>query len=50
MGYADMKGLRFRDTQELCFDAWKRSYMGCAALLCGRFAYVQEFSFQNVKR
>ena len=37
MGTAVMKRLRFADTQELCFEAWKRSHMGCAALICGRF-------------
>ena len=37
MGIAVMKRLRFADTQELCFEAWKRSHMGCAALICGRF-------------
>ena len=34
---AVLKRLRFADTQELCFEAWKRSHMGCAALICGRF-------------
>ena len=42
MGIADMKGLRFADTQESCFGAWNSSHMGCAALLCGRFDDAQE--------
>ncbi len=37
-----MKGLRFADTQESCFEALKRSNMRCAALLCGRFVDAQE--------
>ena len=41
-----MKGLRFADTQGSCFEAWKRSHMGCAAMLCGRFADVQEYFFK----
>ena len=43
---AFMKGLRFADTQELCFEAWKRSHLPCSALLCGRFADSQESRFQ----
>ncbi len=42
MGFAVMKGLRFGETQESCFEAWKLSHMGGVALLCGRFADVQE--------
>ena len=49
MGIAVMKGLRFVGTQELCLEAWKRSHMGCAALLSGRFAEVQKFCFQTAK-
>ena len=45
-----MKGLRFADTQESCFEAWKSSHMGCSALLCGRFADSQESRFQASKR
>ena len=41
-----MKGLRFADNQESYFEYWKRSYMGCAALLCGLFAEAQELSIQ----
>ena len=42
MGFAVMKGLRFGDIQESCFEAWKLSHMGGVALLCGRFADAQE--------
>ena len=45
-----VKGLRFADTQDSCFEAWKRSHMGCSALLCGRFADSQESRFQALKR
>ncbi len=45
-----MKGLRFANTQQSCFEAWKRSYMGCFALLCGRFDDSQESRFQASKR
>ena len=31
VGIAVVKGLRFADTQELRFEAWKRSHMGCYA-------------------
>ena len=41
-----MKFLRFADTQESCFEAWKSSEMGCADLLCGRFAFAQESRIQ----
>ena len=41
-GIAVMKGLRFVGTKETCFDAWKLSHMGYAALLCGLFGDVQE--------
>ena len=44
-----MKGLGFAGTQESCFEAWKRSHMCCAALLCGRFADVQELHFKHEK-
>ena len=42
MGIAVMKGIRFADTQKSSFEALKRSYMGCAELLCVRFAAAQE--------
>ena len=45
-----MKGLRFVGTQESCFETWKSSHMGCAALLCGRFACVQELRFKTENR
>ena len=45
-----MKGLRFTDTRESCFEAWKHSHMGCSALLCGRFDDSQESRFQASKR
>ena len=45
-----MKGLRFADTQESCFEAWKRSHMGSSALLCGRFADSEESRFEAEKR
>ena len=47
---AVMKGLRFADTQESCFEAWKRSHIGCSTLLCGRFDDSQESPFQASKR
>ena len=47
---AVMKRLRFADTQESCFEASKRSHMGCSALLCGRLADSQESRFQASKR
>ena len=47
---AVMKGLRFADTQESCFEAWNRSHMSCSALLCGLFADFQESRFQSTKR
>ena len=49
MGIAVMKCLRFADTQESCFEAWKRSYLSCAALQCGRLAYAQESRNQAAK-
>ncbi len=45
-----MKGLGFAGTKESCFEACKRFYMGCASLLCGRFADVQELRFKTEKR
>ena len=45
-----MKELRFASTQESCFEAWKRSYMGCSAQLCVRFDDSQESGFQATKR
>ena len=50
MGNAIMKGLRFADTQELCFEAWKRSYNACSAILCGQFSYSQKSRFLSLKR
>ena len=50
MGNAVMKGLRFADTQELCFDAWKNSYIACSAILCGKFADSQKSRFLALKR
>ncbi len=48
---AVMKGLRFaNNTQETCFEAWKRSHIGCSAMLCGRFADSQKSRFQASKR
>ncbi len=47
---AVMKRLWFPYTQESCFDAWKRSHMGCSSLLCDRFADSQESRFQASKR
>ena len=44
-----MKELRFADTQDSCFEAWKSSHMCCSALLCGRFADTQESRFQASK-
>ena len=46
--FADIQ--RFADTQDSCFEAWKRSHMGYYALLCGRFAESQESRFQALKR
>ena len=40
----------FANTQESCFETWKRSYMGCSALLCCRFDVSQESCFQASKR
>ena len=39
----------FADTRETYFEAWKRSQIGCSALLCGRFAESQESRFQAMK-
>ena len=50
MGNAVKKELRFADTQESCFEAWKRSHMGCCALLCCRFDDFQETRVQASKR
>ncbi len=44
------KGLRFADTQESCFETWKRSHMGSSALIFGRFDDSQESCFQASKR
>ena len=46
MFIAVMSGHRFADVQESCFEAWKRSHMVCAALLCARFADAQESRIQ----
>ncbi len=45
-----MKGLRFADTQKSCFEAWKHSHMGCAALLCGRFDNAQEIDYLGCEK
>ncbi len=45
-----MKGLRFADTQELCFEAWKLSYIASSALLCGQLVYSQKSRFLALKR
>ena len=50
MGIPTMKGIRFADTQESCFEAWKRSRIGCASLLCGRIADAQESRIQATNR
>ena len=42
-----MKGLRFADTMDWCFETWKSSHMGCEALLCGRLADVQELRLKS---
>ena len=43
--------LRFADTQELCFEAWKRSYNACSDLLCGQFSVLRNrvFRLRNVQ-
>ena len=45
-----MKGLRFADTQESCFEASKRFNMGSAVLEGGRSADIRESCFQAAKR
>ncbi len=50
MGNEVIERLRFADTQELCFEAWKRSHMSCSDLLCGRYADSQKSRFQASKR
>ena len=50
MGSAVIKGIRFADSQELCFEAWKRSYNACSAHLCGQFSDSQKSRFQASKR
>ena len=50
MGKADMKELRHADTQELSFEAWKRSYIACSALLYGQFADSQKSRVLALKR
>ena len=50
MGNAVIKGFRIADTQELCFEAWKRLHMGCAALLFVRFSDVEELRLKPEKR
>ena len=50
MVFGVIKGLRFGNTQESCFEAWKRSNMDCAALLCVRFAVAQNSCIQAEKR
>ncbi len=36
MRNAFMKGRRFAETQESCFEAWKRLHKSCSVQLCGR--------------
>ncbi len=50
MRSAFIKGPPFGDTKEWFFEAWKRSHMGCSALLCCRFVDFQESRFQDSKR
>ena len=50
IGSADMKGLRFSNTQELHFQAWNLLYMGRVVLQGGRFADVQKLRFETAKR
>ncbi len=50
MGNEFMKGLRIADTQELCFEAWKRSDMACSVLPFGQFADSKKSGFQASKR
>ncbi len=45
-----IRGLCFANTQESCFESYKRSYMSCSALLCVRFDDSQESRFQATKR
>ena len=49
MVIAFMKGLRFADTQESCFEGWIRSHMCCEALVSSRIAEVQELCFKPEK-
>ncbi len=46
-----MKGLRFADSQESCFEGWKRSHMGFFALLFGRLLISRNrvFRLRNVQ-
>ncbi len=44
-----MKGLRFADTQDSCFEAWRRLHMGCSAMIYRRFADSHESRFQSRK-
>ena len=50
MSNAVLKGLRFADTQESCFEAWKSSHLACSAHLCGRFVDSQKSHFQTLGR
>ncbi len=50
MSIAVLKGLGFAGTKDSCFEAWKRLNIGWAALLCGRFADVQELSLKPEER
>ena len=50
MGFAVTKGLRYGDAQVSCFEAWKRSHMVCAALICGRFTDAQAWCIQAANR
>ena len=47
-----MKELRFADTKESCFEAWKSSQMGCSDMVCVElkwclFAVWQEWNFRS---
>ena len=45
-----MKGRRFGNTQQSCFENCKSSYIVCSALQCGQFVGSQRSLFQASKR
>ena len=49
MGSIFMKGLRFADYKESRFQASKRSNMGSAVLVRGRYIDIQDIIFQGAK-